>query len=286
MLRRFRPGYLMAAFVIASGCALLLLIFYGPILRPSLAVRERVFVYGMAGFYVWLLVFYRLLIAVCNWGPAPGSPAGAWKPLEAAERQFDSHQAMSTRSPVIFRISPWPWVKLHGYFIVLPILGFNLLLVVLAPSQWQQLPLIEQYMFALVAVFYVALNGAFFLMHYRLLHFSIASRACGYRIAQPGADTRSIVIHFEGSFPLDLIARIWVREKLSQFLRWKQLDYGITFKAGCEMNLGLKTRCASLTGVSDLEWERLIVVLSERTGIAIERHMHGAQSPARNQTSS
>ena len=52
------------------------------------------------------------------------------------------------------------------------------------------------------------------------------------------------------------------------------------------MHLGVTTRNASWTGVSDLEWERLLVELSQRTGIPIERHTHGAQSrelsPVRN----
>jgi hypothetical protein len=90
---------------------------------------------------------------------------------------------------------------------------------------------------------------------------------------------RSIVCHYEGSFPLDLVAGIWVREKLSPFLRWKELHYGITFKGGDEMHLGVTTRNASWTGVSDLKWERVLDELSPRTGIAIERHVHGAQSP-------
>ena len=240
----------------------------------------------MTGVYVWLLLFYWLLIQVCRSGPAPGSSVAPWQPLKAADRQFGSLERMFRPATVVFRISPWPWIKLHGYFIVLPMLGINLLISALAPPRWQQLSPIEQYMFVLVAILYAGLNGAFFLMHYRLLHFGIGSRACSYRIARPGSDMRAIVCHYEGSFPLDLVAGIWVREKLSPFLRWKELHFGITFKDGDEMHLGVTTRNASWTGVSDLEWERLLVELSQRTGIAIERHTHGAPSrdlsPVRN----
>jgi len=92
------------------------------------------------------------------------------------------------------------------------------------------------------------LFGGFFLMHYRLLHFGIGSRACSYRIASPGSDMRSIVCHYEGSFPLDLVAGIWVREKLSPFLRWKELHYGMTFKDGDEMHLGCDDPQCELDG--------------------------------------
>ena len=88
MLRRLRPGYLMAAFLTVSGCALFALILYGPLPQQSLAVRERNFIYFMAGFYIWLLVFYRLLIETCRSGPAPDSSVVAWQPLEAADRKF------------------------------------------------------------------------------------------------------------------------------------------------------------------------------------------------------
>jgi hypothetical protein len=125
----------------------------------------------------------------------------------------------------------------------------------------------------------VGIFGGFFLVQYRLLHFGIGSRACSYRIAGPGSDMRSIVTHFDGSFPLDLVAGIWIREKLSPFLRWKVLHYGITFKDGDEMHLGVTTRNASWTGISDFEWERVLDKLSAQTGIAIERHKHGPQSP-------
>jgi len=37
------------------------------------------------------------------------------------------------------------------------------------------------------------------------------------------------------------------------------------------------TRNASWTGISDLKWERVLDELCPRTGIAIERHKHGAQ---------
>jgi hypothetical protein len=279
MLRRLRPGYLMAAFLTVSGCALFALILYGPLPQQSLAVHERNFIHFMVGFYIWLLVFYRLLIKTCRSGPTPDSSVAEWQPLEAADRKFDSREPMRGRSPVVFRISPWPWVKLIGYFIVLPMLGINLLIGVLAPPPWQQSPPIEQYAIALSTIPIAGLFGGFFLMHYRLLHFGIGSRACSYRIASPGSDMRSIVCHYEGSFPLDLIAGIWVREKLSPFLRWKELHYGLTFKDGDEMHLGVTTRNASWTGISDLKWERVLDELSPRTGIAIERHKHVAQSP-------
>ena len=269
----------MAAFLAVSGCALFALILYGPLPQQSLAVRERNFIYFMALFCIWLFMFYRLLIETCRSGAGPDSSVAEWLPLEAADRKFDSREPMRGRSPVVFRISPWPWVKLIGYFIVLPMLGINLLIGVLAPPIWQQLPPIEQYAIALSAIPIAGLFGGFFLMHYRLLHFAIGSRACSYRIASPGSDMRSIISHFEGSFPLDLVAGIWLREKLSPFLRWKELHYGITFKNGDEMHLGVTTRNASWTGISDLKWERVLDKLSARTGIAIERHMHGAQSP-------
>ena len=269
----------MAAFLTVSGCVLFALILYGPLPQQSLAVRERNFIYSMAGFFIWLLVFYRLLIETCRSGPAPDSSVAEWHPVEAADRKFDSREPMPGRLPVVFRISPWPWVKLIGYFIVLPMLGINLLIGVLAPPLWQQSPLIEQYAIALSTIPVAALFGGFFLMHYRLLHFGIGSQACSYRIAHPGADIRTIVCHYEGSFPLDLVAGIWVREKLSTFLRWKELHYGITFKDGDEMHLGVTTRNASWTGISDLKWERVLDKLSARTGIAIERHKHGTQSP-------
>ena len=86
------------------------------------------------------------------------------------------------------------------------------------------------------------LYGGFFLLHYRLLHFGIGSRACSFRIAPPGSDMRTMVYHYKGSFPLNLIAGIWVREKLSPFLRWKELHYGMTFAGGDEMHLGVTTR--------------------------------------------
>ena len=53
----------------------------------------------------------------------------------------------------------------------------------------------------------------------------------------------------------------------------------MTFKDGDEMHLGVMTRNASWTGISDLKWERVLDKLSARTGIAIERHKHGTQSP-------
>ena len=276
MLRRFGPGYLMAAFLLVSGCALILLILYGRPPRQPIVEHERIFV--GAGMFIWALVFYRLLIAVCGWGPRPESSVTAWQPLETAERQFRSPEPMRGRAPVVFRISAWPWVKLLGYFVVLPMLGVNLLISLLAPSPWLQLPPIEQYAIALSTIPIAGLFGGFFLMHYRLLHVGIGSRACSFRIAPPGSDMRAMVSHYAGSFPLNLIAAIWVRQKLSPFLRWKELHHGITFKDGDEMRLGVTTRHASWTGVSDLKWELVLAELSKRTGVAIERHMNGAQS--------
>ena len=49
------------------------------------------------------------------------------------------------------------------------------------------------------------------------------------------------------------------------------MHYGITFKDGDEMHLGVTTRYASWTGVSNLKWELLLEELSKRTGVAIER---------------
>ena len=187
----------MAAFLAVSGCALFALILYGPLPQQSLPVRERNFIYFMAGFFIWLLVFYRLLIETCRSGPAPDSSVTEWQPLEAADRKFDSREPMRGWSPVVFRISPWPWVKSIGYFVVLPMLGINFLIFMLAPPRWQQLPPIEQYAIALSTILIAGLFVGFFLMHYRLLHFGIGSRACSYRIASPGADMRSIVSHYE-----------------------------------------------------------------------------------------
>ena len=272
MLRRFGPGYLMAAFLFASGCAIVLLVLHGRPPRQPIIEHERIFL--GAGMFIWALVFYRLLIGVCGWGPKPESSVTAWQPLETAERLEPMHR----QAPVIFRILPWPWVKLIGCFFVLPMLGVNLLISLLAPSPWLQLPPIEQYAIALSTIPISGLFAAFFLMHYRLLHFGIGSRACSFRIAPPGSDIGAIVCHYEGSFPLNLIAAIWVRQKLSPFLRWKELHHGITFKDGDEMRLGVTTRHASWTGVSDLKWELVLAELSKRTGVAIERHMNGAQS--------
>ena len=72
MLRRLRPGYLMAAFLTVSGCALFALILYGPLPQQPLPVRERNFIYSMAGFFIWLLVFYRLLIETLQIGTGTG----------------------------------------------------------------------------------------------------------------------------------------------------------------------------------------------------------------------
>jgi len=264
MLRRFRPGYLMAAFVLVSGCALVLSILYGPPPRRPIVEHQRIV--AAAGMFIWMLVFYRLLIAVCSRGPRPESSVAAWHPLV---------EPMHGGKPVVFRISPWPWIKQFGYFCVLPALGVNLLLSLYAPPLWLQLPPIEQYGIALGTIPLSALFGGYFLMHYRLLHFGIGSRACSFRIAPPGSDIKTIVSHYAGSFPLNLIAGIWVREKLSPFLRWKELHYGTTFKDGDEMHLGVTTRYASWTGVSDLKWDLVLDELSKRTGVAIERHTNG-----------
>ena len=272
MLRCFGPGYLMAAFWFVSGCALILLVLNGRPPRQPIFEYERIFI--GAGMFIWALVFYRLLIEVCSRGPWPKSSVAAWRPLDTAETEFRSLQPMSG-APVVFRISPWPWVKQFGYFFGLPALGVNLLISLYAPSLWLQLPPIEQYGIALSTIPLSALFGGYFLMHYRLLHFGIGSRACSFRIAPPGSDMKTIVRHYEGSFPLTSIAGIWVREKLSPFLRWKELHYGTTFKDGDEMHLGVTTRYASWTGVSDLKWELVLDELSKRTGVAIERHTMG-----------
>jgi hypothetical protein len=271
MLRRLRPGYLLAAFLIVSGCALIVLVSYGPSRQQPLAVREQNLIYFGVGFCSYFFVFYGLLIATCRSGPAPNSSVAAWQPLESADRTFDTHGPARGQSPVVFRISPWPWVKLIGCSIVLPFLGINLLIAVLAPPRWQQLPAIEQYLFSLNAVLVAGIFAGFFLMHYRLLHVAIGARACSYRLARPGSDLRSIVWQRDGSFPLESVAGIWVREKLSAFLRWKELHYGITFSHGDELNLGVTTRNASWTGISDLDWERVVGELSRRTGITVER---------------
>lgn len=269
VLRRFRPGYLMAAFLFVSGCALVLLISNGPPPRRPIVEHERIF-FGV-GIFVWMLVFYRLLIAVCGSKPRPDSSIAPWQPLV---------EPMHGRATVVFRISPWPWVKLLGYFLVLPMLGFNLLISLLAPSPWLQLPPVEQYAIALSTIPISGLFAGFFLMHYRLLHFGIGSQASSFRIAPPGSDMKGMVCHYEGSFPLNLIVAIWVREKLSPFLRWKELHYGTTFKDGDEMHLGVTTRYASWTGVSDLKWELVLDELSSRTGVAIERHVSGRSPTA------
>lgn len=276
MLRRFGPGYFMAAFLVVSGCALILLLSNGRPPRQPIVEHERIFI--GAAFFIWALVFYRLLIAVCSRGPGTESSVAAWQPLETAERQFRSLELMRERAPVVFLISPWPWAKLLGYFFVLPMLGVNLLISLLAPSPWLQLPPIEQYAIAISTIPISGLFGGFFLMHYRLLHLGIGSWACSFRIAPPGSDMRAMVCHYEGSFPLNLIAAIWVRKKLSPFLRWKELHYGIAFKDGDEVRLGVTTRYANWTGVSDLKWELVLDELSKRTGVAIERHMTEAQS--------
>jgi len=264
VLRRFRPGYLMAAFLFVSVCALILLILNGPPSRQPIIKYERIFV--AAGMFIWALVFYRLLIEVCGWGPRPESSVTAWQPLDPMRGQ-----------PVVFRISPWPWVKLLGYCFMLPMVGINLLIGLLAPSPWLQLPPIEQYAIALSTIPLSALFGAFFLMHYRLLHVGIGSRACSFRIAPPGSDLKQMVCHYQGSFPLNLVAGIWVREKLSPFLRWKELHYGITFAGGEEMHLGVTTRNASWTGLSDFKWELVLDELRKRTGVAIKRDIDGAR---------
>ena len=256
----------MTAFLFVSGCALILLVWHGRPPRQPIVEHERIFI--GAGMFIWALVFYRLLIEVCGRGPWPDSSVAAWQPLVEPQRG---------QAPVVFRISPWPWVKLLGYFFVLPMLGVNLLISLLGPSPWLQLPPIEQYATALSIIPIAGLFAGFFLTHYRLLHFRIGSRACSFRIAPPGSDMRSMVCHYAGSFPLDLIAGIWVREKLSPFLRWKELHYGMTFAAGDEMHLGVTTRYASWTGVSDLKWKLVLDELSKRTGVAIERYANGAQ---------
>ena len=50
------------------------------------------------------------------------------------------------------------------------------------------------------------------------------------------------------------------------------MHYGIAFKDGDEIPLGVTTRYAGWTGVSDLKWELVLDELSTRTGVAIERH--------------
>jgi hypothetical protein len=275
--RRFGPGYLMAAFLIVSACALIILFLSnGRPPRHPIVEHERIFI--GAGMFIWALLFYRLLIEVCSWGPRPESSIAAWQPLETANRQFRSLKPARGGAPVFFLISPWPWVKLLGSSVVLPMLGVNLLISLLAPLPWLQLPALEQYAIALSTIPISALFGGFFLMHHRLLHFGIGSRACAFRIAPPKSDMRSMVCHYRGSFPLSLIAGIWVREKLSSFLRWKELHYGITFNDGDEMQLGVTTRHASWTGVSDLKWELVLDELSARTGVPIYRHINESQS--------
>ena len=259
----------MAAFLLVSGCALFLLVSNGRPPRQPIVAHERIFI--GAGMFIWALVFYRLLVEVCGRGPRPGSSVTAWQPLWQP-----LVEPVGGRAPVVFRISPWPWVKLLGYFIVLPMLGLNLLISLLAPSPWLQLPPFEQYAIALSTIPVAALFGGFFMIHYRLLHFGIGSQACSFRIAPPGSDIRAMVCHYEGSLPLDSIAGIWVREKLSPFLRWKELHYGINFRDGDEMHLGVTTRYASWTGVSDLNWKLVLDELSKRTGVAIERSANGA----------
>jgi hypothetical protein len=146
------------------------------------------------------------------------------RPIDAADRQFSCGDRSFNLAPIVFRISPWPWIKCHGV-VVLWFLGLNLLIWAHPSARWQQGSLVERYMFAEFAIWYAALAPALFVMHYRLLHFGIGAWGCNFRLAYPSRNQiRIIVVQSEGSFPLSLVAGIWAREKLSEVLRWKELS--------------------------------------------------------------
>jgi hypothetical protein len=269
--RRLRAGLGLAVLVIGTIFGAHLLDSRG----PQGSSPRASFVLIMFGVLIWKIIFFRLLTAVFTSGPAAGSSVSAWRPIDAADRQFSRGDRSRNLAPIVFRISPWPWIKCHGV-VVLSLLGLNLLIWAFAPLPWRHQSLVERYMFAEVAIWYAALNAELFAMHYRLLHLGIGAWGCNFRLAYPSRNQiRNIVVQREGSFPLSLVAGIWVREKLSEVLRWKELHYGLTFKDGRDMPLGIMTKTASWTAISGLEWERLLEQLSQRTGVAIARKKIG-----------
>jgi hypothetical protein len=263
--RRLRAGLGLAIFVIGSGFGIHLLNSSGPSSRSD--VDRLLF---MIGLLIWMLTAWWLFIEILTRGPAAGSSLSAWRPIDAADRQFGRGNRTRDLAPAVFRISPWRWIRLQS-FPVLMFLGLNLLLWASAPLPWRHQSLVEQYMFAIFAVFWAVLNAALFLILYLSLHFAIGAWSCSFRLEDVihRDSTRLLPVQIEGSFPLSLVAEIWVREKLSLVLKWKELHYGLTFTNGREMHLGFKT--PSWGVVYGLDWERLLELLSRRIGIAITR---------------
>jgi hypothetical protein len=240
MIKRFGSGRLLLLLLFVSVGAFAIFDHYKATLLSRLGVPLATYSLG-AAFYLVFITYYRLLQEFFSSREA-GRSVSEWQPLAAIEELYKgSAPAKAGRENVIaeFRISPWPWVKIVGLMLAL-ISGPMLLLWVL---KFERLPFTERFsiplhLLGLVALAF-ALFGTLFIMNYRIIHVRIGAYGCSFRLGpMHGADVKSIISTRHGAFPLAHIAALWSRERLSSVLKWKQIDYGITFKAGDQLHLG------------------------------------------------
>ena len=271
MIRRFGSGKLLllllfvcvAAFAIFDHYSLALLNRFG---RPLVT-------YALGGAFFLVFLFYYRLLQESFSSPESGPSVSEWQPLASIDALYKTaalSKAGRENAIAEFRISPWPWVKIVGVMLAL-ISGPLLLMWTL---NFERLPFTERFAIPRLLLGFVALAwalfGVIFILNYRGIHFRVGIYGCNFRLGpMHGADVKSIINTRHGAFSLDHIGALWSRERLSSILKWKETDYGITFKAGDQLHLGTKGRF--FTDLAALNWEALLAELSRRSGVAIDR---------------
>jgi hypothetical protein len=275
MFSRFGAGKALMLWIFACVVAVAMFVRYSVTLEQAFG-RPWVASFFGVGMFLAFLVYYRLMQEWCS-SQESASSVSEWQPLAAINAQYRATAPSGTgreNEVVEFRISPWPWALQIGLvvaFFTLPVL----LIAILAFERIQRLPITERFalplpLFALAALA-VALLGGLFILNYRVIHFRVGAHACNFRLGPTdGATLRNIVYTRHGAFLLDRIGALWSRERLSSVLRWKVIHYGVTFKAGDQLQLGSTGRF-SVSHLGDLDWEQLLIELSRRSGVAIGR---------------
>ena len=274
MIGRFGAGKALLLWIFACAVAITMFVRYSARLEQTFGRPWVSSLFGMALFSAFL-IFYRLM-QECFSSRESGPSVSEWQPLVAIDAQYrPTAPSRSGRENEVveFRMSPWPWAKAVG--LVMALISLPVVLIaILNVERFQRLPFNERFALPLLLLAFVslafALFGGLFILNYRLIHFRVGAYGCNFRLGPiHGADHRNIISSRHGAFPLDCIGALWSRERLSSILKWKLIHYGITFKAGDQLRLGTKGRYS--TDLAALDWEKLLIELSRRSGVAIDR---------------
>ena len=273
MIKRFGSGKLLLLLLFAYVVGFTIIGHYSAALDSRFGRPAVAYAVGVA-IVLAFLVYYRLLQEFFS-SRESGPSISEWQPLLSIDALYKGAAASKVGrkdASAEFRISPWPWVKVVG--VMLAVIGGPILLF--WALRVERLPFTERFSVPLLLLGFAALSctlfSVLFIMNYRIIHVRVGTYGCNFRLGPMyGADAKSIINTRHGAFSLDHIGDLWSRERLSSVLKWKETDYGITFKAGDQLHLGTKGRRLG-TDLAALDWEMLLMELSRRSGVAIDRH--------------